>query len=207
MRRRNSIWIGILFLIFMAFCLGYGIKNAKASYATNYDTVALVRTFVYKDGQLPKADPRHEIIEDAAKAIEENCRRYDLDQALVAACIYAESSFDPKAVGFSNGEVGVMQVHGSARRRCQVAGLKLDKLGDQIQCGSYWLSYLETACGSVVNNTKRCLEKKDKDSCSGALSAYISGSCTSSKEIAKKVSYRLRLARWAIRRTDPLLLY
>lgn len=208
MGRHKPVWLWVLFFVFLAICLAYSIST-KALNKQKYDTVALVRAFVYKDGQLPKRDPRHNLIEDAAKAIDQNCALYGLDQALVAACIYAESSFDPKAIGFSDGETGVMQVHGSARRQCKVVGLDLTKLEDQIQCGSRWLSYLErSVCGVLFADKEKCLKKKDKRSCSGAMSAYISGSCDAgSKKIAKKVAYRLRLARWAVKETSPLLLY
>lgn len=206
MKNRNMFLLLVLSAIFAAICLW--ANTLKASNTQKYDTVALVRAFIYKDGALPKKDPRHHLIEEAAKAIDENCEQYGLDPALVAASIYAESSYDPKAIGFSDGETGVMQVHGRARRQCQAAGLDLTKLEDQIQCGSRWLAYLETSvCGELFVDRERCLAKKDAKSCSGAMAAYISGNCKSTKAIAKKVSYRLRLVRWALKKTSPLLLY
>lgn len=210
MRRCNSALLWALLFILFSLLLAYALfsKDSNASNIQKYDMVALVRAFVYRDGQLPKKDPRHHLIEDAARAITENSKRYDLDPALVAACIYAESSYDPKAIGFSDGETGVMQVHGKARYRCKRAGLDLTKMSDQIQCGAYWLSYLEkSVCGVVAKDPDRCMNKKDKTSCSGAMSAYISGRCQATKSLAKKVAYRFRLRRWALRKTAPLLLY
>jgi len=207
MNRHSVVGLWILFFALLVGLLVYGVTAAADEESK---TVTFVRVFIYKDGQLPKRDPRHRLVHRAARAIEENSRRYALDPALLAAIIYAESSFDPRAVGFSDGETGVMQVHGRARRQCKMAGLDLTKLEDQVQCGSRWLSLCEARCGSLVRDRVRCLSSRGKDtkSCSGGMAQYITGRCDlTSKKLAWKVFYRFRLARWARNQAQRHLLY
>lgn len=179
-----------------------GVAEASGPLEAASKTERIVEIFTYRDGALRPSDPRHKLVGEIARAIDTSAELYGLDPALLAACTYAESSMDPRAVGASHGETGLLQVHGQARRRCRVAGLDLDDPTDQIYCGSQWLAHLSTHCGQVVKNHERCIRERSPEACAGGLAAFISGACRPSKSVARKVGYRYRLRRWVLRQVD-----
>ena len=167
----------------------------------------VVRWYTYKDGALGGGDVRHELVGVSARAIGEAAELYGLDWELLAACAYAESSYDPGAVG-KVGEVGLLQVHGPARRTCVKSGLDLTEPRGQVLCGARWLSLLAGKCGAVVADPELCSSRTARDgararACSGGLAAYLSGSCEASPGVGRKVAYRLRLVEAAQRHTSP----
>lgn len=197
-----AIFIGILLLGCTALlnrsCSCQEANAAKPLETADYDspTVGYVEAFTYRDGALKKNDPRNSLIKRTAKAIDTAASLYGLDPALLASCAYAESSMDPRAIGASRGETGLLQVHGLARRKCRMSGLDLSNVEGQVYCGSRWLAELSTRCGKLVENEQKCLKTRGKAACSGGLSAFISGSCSASEGVARKVGYRYRLKRW-----------
>ena len=188
--------------------VGGGGANAQGGVMVGAEMRArVVGWYTYKDGALPVGDVRHELVEVSAKAIGEAAELYGLDWELLAACAYAESSYDPRAVG-KVGEVGLLQVHGPARRSCVKSGLDLTEPRGQVLCGARWLSLLAGKCGAVVADPELCSSRTARDgararACSGGLAAYLSGSCEASPGVGRKVAYRLRLVEAAQRHTSP----
>jgi len=97
---------------------------------------------------------------------------YNLPETLLPTVTFLESSYRMNAIG-SRGEVGLTQVHGNAKKDCDLT----TQLG-QLRCGAMWLRKAHDACGTWE----------------GALTMYATGECRSKKESVKKIiSFRLRL--------------
>ena len=80
---------------------------------------------------------------------------YDVPELLIAVTIRRESAFRSDAKG-ALGERGVMQLHGVARRGCD-----LKTLDGQIKCGARWLRVSHDTCGDWLKGinyymTGRC---------------------------------------------------
>jgi len=98
--------------------------------------------------------------------------KHDVPILLITAIIYKESSFKTDAKG-SLGEVGLMQVHGVARRGCDT-----NSQYGQIDCGASWLAVGKAKCGTVR----------------GAITAYATGRCKpGSVRVVRIVNARVRL--------------
>jgi hypothetical protein len=87
-----------------------------------------------------------------------------------------------------------------ALKHCQKLGLDPVANTDQSAlCGASWLVQAQLQCSVLVMDWNKCRDylKKGQDrahkgACDGALAAYLSGSCTASDIVAKRVSARLR---------------
>jgi hypothetical protein len=101
--------------------------------------------------------------------IAESIKR-NLDPLLVFLIMFEESSFRPRAIGRSHGELGLMQVHGVAADGCE-----LETPEGQIECGLNWLEKCYQKCKSTR----------------GALYMYGTGECTQPKP-NKRVEYRIK---------------
>ena len=98
--------------------------------------------------------------------------RYDVDPMLMIATLYRESSFKMNATG-RIGETGMGQVHGVARRGCD-----MKTAHGQIECAARWMHKMELKCGSV----------------NGAISAYLSGRCKPKRRVLAALKRRVNLA-------------
>lgn len=165
------------------------------------DTRLYVQKLLFRDGAIPKKDKRRDLVDEITAAIDKHAEHYGIDQAIVAAVIYAESGFFHNIPGKSNQEVGLMQVHGRAFRLCKIAGLDLSEPDDQIACGTRWLRKVTEWCGQgLVADKEKCVASKGENTraCAGGMAAYLTGSCARpTKRVAWKVQRRLRLADWA----------
>lgn len=98
--------------------------------------------------------------------------KYNVPVLLITTIIFKESSFKTAAKG-RIGEIGLMQVHGVARRGCTMA-----HQSGQIDCGARWLAKCYTLCKTPT----------------GALTAYATGRCkATTKRVERVVRSRLRL--------------
>ena len=113
-----------------------------------------------------------------------------LDPALFIAMAYKESSFDTSARG-RLGELGLVQVHGKAKRGCN-----LETPEGQAACGAKWLSRVVEECGGlVVLDAEKCRSTGARGACSGGLAGYASGSCSArTVRTAQLIRGRLKLA-------------
>lgn len=137
----------------------------------------------------PSKDPRWAVAQAYEEAIVAAAVEYGHDPALLLAMSYLESSFDLKAVG-QIGELGLFQVHGMARRGCDLTTPE-----GNATCGARWLSRVIAACGGrLVLDLDLCRSKGVVSACGGGLSAYASGSCAASDKVALVVRRRLRMA-------------
>jgi len=135
---------------------------------------------------LLRVTPRARLYRDEEERLErideilEFSWKYDHDPFLIASMIYCESSYRPDVIGKSKNEIGLMQVHGGALRRCIDRGFDLSEPRGQIECGTWYLRDRIDFCGSVR----------------GGLSAYAAGKCSLRPEsrAARVVERRFRLA-------------
>lgn len=95
---------------------------------------------------------RREMAEQIVKA----AAAFDVPPLLLAVTVKRESSFQSDAIGVSNGEIGLSQVHGLAARRCD-----LSTVAGQLECGARWLRKAHDKCGDWT----------------GGVMAYMSGRC------------------------------
>lgn len=112
---------------------------------------------------------RREMAEKIAKAAADN----GVPPLLLTLMAKRESSFSPEAIGFSRGEIGILQVHGLAARGCD-----LDTVEGQLDCGARWLRRSFNKCGAWDR----------------AIANYASGNCTIPKKgaVARIVLSRFR---------------
>jgi hypothetical protein len=98
--------------------------------------------------------------------------KHGIDPMLLITTLYRESSFKLNVTG-SLGETGMGQVHGLARRGCNMKTAR-----GQIDCAASWLSMMIAKCGTVYNG----------------VSAYLSGRCKPKGKVVTAISRRLNLA-------------
>lgn len=140
----------------------------------------------------PKNDPRRALTGDIARAIDAAARETHTDPWLLISMAYHESSFQPTACGLKR-ELGLLQVHGKALKRCQARGLDPStSLEDSVRCGASWLAQVTADCGIEVQEWEQCRKTKQAPACNGALAAYLSGSCHASTITGPRVAARLR---------------
>jgi hypothetical protein len=124
------------------------------------DVDRAIRFFLHESpcwGLAMDAAGRRAMAEQIAKAAADN----DVPPLLVTLMAKRESSFDPSAIGFSRGEIGILQVHGLAARGCE-----LDTVEGQLACGARWMRRAFEVCGSWDR----------------AIVAYASGRCDAPKQ-------------------------
>lgn len=124
--------------------------------------------------------PRHELNRDpvlraeVAGYFEAAGERYDIPPTLLVYQYYREASLEIDRVG-KLGEVGLPQVHGVARRRCEDAGYDPTTWRGGIYCGAMLLDDSRRFCGSLERGYAR----------------HMSGSCNKAVDKAIK-----RLRAW-----------
>jgi len=111
---------------------------------------------------------RHSLV----SIIVSSSKKYNVDTMLLISTLYRESSFKTNVVG-KIGERGMGQVHGIARRGCN-----LKSISGQVDCSSRWLSRMIAKCGSVK----------------GGMSAYLSGRCKAKGSVVGSVRRRISLS-------------
>jgi hypothetical protein len=137
----------------------------------------------------PKNDPRRALAKEYEEMLIDVAMVEGIDPALFIAMTFLESSFNPKAEG-AIGELGLVQVHGKAKRGCN-----LETPRGQAECGARWLVTVSGECGGdVALDRERCLKTGSMGACSGGLAAYASGRCMASERVAGVVLRRFRLA-------------
>lgn len=138
----------------------------------------------------PKGDPRWSETVRYEAALRNAAVDNGIDPALFIAMAYKESSFDTAARG-QLGELGLVQVHGKARRGCE-----LETAEGQASCGAQWLARVIQECGGAIAlDPAKCRDTGARAACSGGLAGYASGSCTARTErTAQIVRGRLKLA-------------
>lgn len=104
---------------------------------------------------------------------------YKLDPLLVAERISGESSWNPRAIGFQRGEIGLMQLHSKGAKK----GFDLTDPDQQVQAGCKWLRKCIDACHG---NVKR------------GLNMYARGGCT--KPAWKNLDYHWNAYQSAVKR-------
>jgi len=127
-------------------------------------------------GQDPKSwlcGAKNEQREEVAASIVSLAKIYDLPPLLLVVKFYLESRFDIHKIG-KLGEVGIPQVHGVAKRGCELASAH-----GQMECGAVYLSSLVQACKSKTLQS--------------ALVVYMSGKCRPGEKVWSIAEYRLGL--------------
>jgi hypothetical protein len=154
-------------------CVFFGPCNAEASPTPDGALDAAIM-------HLTERAPAHPVRRNERKrealvnSIQESSKRYRLDPMLVTTIIYRESSFRTNRRGFSNNETGLMQVHGKARRGCE-----LTTVSGQVNCGARWLRKCMDVCDGTAYQ---------------ALTAYATGECKHNDAgVRSKVRSRIRL--------------
>lgn len=94
---------------------------------------------------------------DMAERIVKAAKLHQIPPLLLTVTVKRESSFQSDAIGVSNGEIGLVQVHGLAASRCE-----LETVDGQLECGARWLRKAHDKCGDWR----------------GAVTAYMSGRCS-----------------------------
>jgi hypothetical protein len=119
---------------------------------------------------------RPELRVETARSIHAAASENDLDPYLLAAMSFRESSFRLGARG-ALGEIGLMQIHGSALRKCR--DLDMTLTSGQAMCGARHLRAMADHCGDITSG----------------LTAYASGSCIArTDKTSRLVANRLRMA-------------
>ena len=145
--------------------------------------------FLLERDRAQPSDPRWAVAAEYEAMLIEVAEAEGIDPALFVAMAFLESSFDYKAVG-AIGELGLVQVHGKAKRGCDLSTPR-----GQAECGARWLTVVSEDCGkAVILDKEKCLKTGSKGACSGGLSGYASGSCAASDRVVGLVLRRLRLA-------------
>jgi hypothetical protein len=125
--------------------------------------------------------PRHELNRDpvllaeVAGYFEAAGARYDVPPTLLVYYYYREASLRIDLLG-KLGEVGLPQVHGVTRRRCEDAGYDPTTWRGGIYCGALLIDDSRRFCGSLERGLVR----------------YASGSCVGTDRTRKKIKQRLR---------------
>lgn len=103
---------------------------------------------------------------------------YSVPADLLVIWAYFESSLDSTKVG-RLGEVGLFQVHGVLRHKCEEAGLS--PLG--VQCGAMLIAMNTYDCGGLW----------------AGVNKYASGKCKGTPSSRRKIRYRLlKLEKWRL---------
>jgi hypothetical protein len=100
-------------------------------------------------GDVPVACQTLEVVKDSAAAIAAASTEHGVPGAIIAAVIFHESKFDPRAVGYDGLDLGLMQV-----RRGGAIPTKLAKLSDRalqnirlnVAIGTAYLGRMMRAC-------------------------------------------------------------
>ncbi len=101
-----------------------------------------------------------------------NTKNHKIDPVLMMLFVRLESSFDPKAIGTSHKEKGLMQCHGVAAKGCDFS-----TADSQIKCGIKWFAMWLKKCKTIR----------------GAITGYASGQCNpKTEDIKLKVDKRIR---------------
>ncbi|MCP4679692.1 MAG: lytic transglycosylase domain-containing protein [Deltaproteobacteria bacterium] len=162
-------------IVYLAFLASLCLAVAPAA---DRDPVDGVQAAI---SRLLRPVPRHRLRRDetALRALSEDivatARKYRIDEYLLTAMAYCESTFRPTARG-SLGERGLVQVGRGARQGCD---LTTDR--GQLECGASWLRKGIERCGSLK----------------GGLTAYATGRCSVSPGTKAEwvVHRRLKMAR------------
>ena len=110
-----------------------------------------------------------------AEYLASSAERWNVPVSLLVSMAWFETTFQFDLKGRSHGEVGVLQVHGRAKRGCN-----LDTQSGRLDCGARWLASGRAQCGSMT----------------GALVRYGTGECeTRDDHVRVYVRRRLRLAK------------
>ena len=154
---------------FVLFFLTIGVGEIEAQ-TCDYDAAVF---------SLVEGAPNRKITKDAnyradlVAIIVHISEEYNIDPMLMIATLYRESSFKMNVTG-KIGEKGMGQVHGLAKRGCEMSTAY-----GQIDCAARWIHRMELKCGSVH----------------GAVSAYLSGKCKPTGKVLAALRRRVSLAR------------
>ena len=125
--------------------------------------------------------PRHELNRDpvllaeVAGYFEAAGDRYNVPPTLLVYWTYRESSLKTDAVG-ALGEIGLGQVHGVVRQRCEDGGYDPATYRGGIYCTAMLMDESRRFCGSLERGLVR----------------YASGSCKGTARTRKKIKQRIR---------------
>lgn len=128
-------------------------------------------------GQDPKSwlcGENNEQREEVSASIVSLAKIHNLPPLLLVVKFYLESRFDIHKIGKKRGEIGIPQVHGIAKRGCELASAH-----GQMECGAIYLSSLVQACKSKTLQS--------------ALLVYMSGKCYPGDKVWAIAEYRLGL--------------
>ena len=160
----------VFYILFFVFFITDKVHGGQ-----EYDQEKLekaIHAFVKTAPRRPLARNKKDRIELAAEIIEA-ANRYSLDPYLVLQTAIAESGLYTNIEGTGLGEVGIMQLHGTALTSCKH---DMNTRQGQLLCGARWLRINLDRCGSVT----------------GAITGYISGSCFARTETTQgKVNFRV----------------
>ena len=128
------------------------------------------------------ATPNHELNRDPALRSEVAGHfygagsLYNFPASLLTRWAWDESRFKMSAVGTDRPSIGYGQIHGRARKICEVVGHDPTTLRGNIYCMSLIMALGKKFCGSIE----------------GAVKWYSRGSCRVSKRTDRKIKRRLR---------------
>lgn len=132
-------------------------------------TVTTIITFLLSTWPNNPSNNEDTIDEIAAECVWRG-KEYGLDPVLLAVIGFHESSLRKEAEGKA-GEVGIMQVHGKARKACENASISPFGVG----CGAFLLNKYRNECGSIRRGLNR----------------YMSGSCNGTPRSIRGTNMRL----------------
>lgn len=199
---RHDLTAGIKFVFFallIGVCLALICETCdlKPALASEPDTPNTGQSpprgavaYLLEKDRTPLNDPRWKETERFETALYAAAVDNNIDPALFIAMAYKESSFDTSARG-RLGELGLVQVHGKAKRGCDLGTAE-----GQAACGARWLARVVRECGgSLVLDAEKCRATGSRGACSGGLAGYASGSCAArTTRTAQIIRGRLRLA-------------
>ena len=152
-------------LVFIAFFMMIG--EAKAD--CNYDAAVLS---LVEGAPARKITKNEEYRAWLVEMIVSISKKYNVDPILMIATLYRESSFKMNVTG-RIGEKGMGQVHGIAKRGCDMKTAR-----GQIDCAARWMHRMNLKCGSVK----------------GMVSAYLSGRCKPKGKVLAALKRRVHLS-------------
>jgi hypothetical protein len=172
----------LLFLLFILMCVALAApSHAQSEDEGDTDIASVSEAIKYLVQRAPnrRLAKSKEARDSLAALIVEISREYNHSHWLITAMSFCESSFNKKAIGFARKEVGLLQVHGVALKRCKRKGFDMSTDRGQLQCGAWFLEERVTHCKTVKRG----------------LTAYASGSCRArTARTARIVDRRFRLA-------------
>lgn len=139
-------------------------------------------------GQDPKSwlcGEKNEQREEVSASIVSLAKIHKLPPLLLVVKFYLESRFDIHKIGKKLGEIGIPQVHGVAKRGCELASAH-----GQMECGAVYLRSLVQACESKTLQS--------------ALLVYMSGKCYPSEKVWAIAEYRLGLYFRLVKKVEKL---